>query len=255
MNEQINLSLPSSWADIPPKKLVRVSRWFTSGLTRQALLIRALILFTNLVPLRRVPWFDRAEQRQYHWFKLHGQKHLISDGDIHTASKRLEFLLDAVTECNPPRILWKRPNHRLYSTRFESYLMAENYFAAFESTGKTKYLNRLSAVVLMSRYSSKKEMLFSAVIHLVPKPRKYAIYMWYSGFRWYCKERCPHLFRIDPNAEETEFRDHILNMVRCLNKGDITRNKALMKAKTWDALDELEATCKVNLELKKKYNV
>lgn len=249
---EIDLTLPKRWGEISPKKLIKISRYLTSGLTRQDVLLRSLILFSGLIPIRRLPWFDRKEEKGYHWFKLHGRKHLLQDMEVYATAKNLEFLLDVVTECNPPRILGRRPDHRQYSTRFETYLMAENYFAAYESTGKTRYLNHLCTVVLFSRYRSWKEWILSGLIRLVPKSRKYAIYMWYSGFRWYCKERLPHLFKVDPNAEETEFRDHILNLVRCLNKGDITRNDALMKAKLWDALNELEGSCKLNQELKKK---
>lgn len=256
---RIDLSLPTSWDQLKPKQLLFVSWLFLQGKERSDFLTRAFIFLSGLRPLQKSASINKKEKQFDYWYKhkFYKKAFTISQGVMVELVNRCKFLLEDVGEVNPlKRIRFARArDRRLYKSTFGEYLSAENWYFAYQTTQKEEYLDCLVACLYRpwwKRFDDSKVRKRSKFYRKVPIHVKYTVFLWYSGFRNYVKTRCPELFKETGEGGKMNVRDHITGMIRCLNDGDITKNKLLMKSPLWDALTELNQAMEAVKKLKSK---
>lgn len=254
MNRSVNIQLPTKWIDLSNDQLKFVAKLFLSEFAKRPykFLTHALVKFAK-VKIKKVMLGEYI-------LSIPGEKPFeVSGAVITTVASKLSWLLEEVTELHPLKRLWqaKPVNYRLHKTKFIRFLTAENFFMAFKIKNEVKYLNALVATLYDKPNQSFNDSLImkrGRYFKWVRMYKKYTVYLWYSGFRWYVAKECPNLFESDGGGGEFKIKDHIMNMIRGLTEGDVTKQDNVLQVDTWDALYELDAKAKHMIEMKEKAN-
>lgn len=253
----VNIKLPTRWLELDNAQLLFVAKLFLSPFaeTRHRFLTHALIRFAK-VKIRKL--FAGA---QYLITIPREKPFLVSAGKLISILENLDWMLQEVTEVNPiKRIRNARPvNYRLYKTKFIQFLTAEIFFTAYSQTRKVEHLNNLVATLYLRPGQSFDDSLVKSrarYFRFVSIYKKYTVYLWYSGFRWYAAQECPNMFQKSEGAEKVQIKEHVMNMIRGLTEGDVTKNVMVTnQVETWDALYELDSKVKHINEMKQKSNI
>ncbi|MFK5855238.1 MAG: hypothetical protein QM503_03840 [Bacteroidota bacterium] len=249
----VNIQLPTKYLDLSNKQLLFVAKLFLSEFARLkfSFLTHALVKFGNIKIKKVLTGAYRL--------KLPKQKpFVITLGKMMSVVDNLEWLLTEITEIHPLKSIWraKPVNYRLYNTKFVQFLTAENFFMAYNSTKKEEYLNALVATLYQRpghKFTDSLVKKRARYFRFVSLYKKYTVYLWYSGFRWYVAQECPNMFENESDSGEIQIKEHVMNMIRGLTEGDVTKNKKVTyKTDTWDALYELDAKVKHVNEMKSK---
>lgn len=245
----VNFILPKKWIELDNKQLLFVSRLFLSDFAEQKykFLTHAFMKFTNLKIKKSL-----SNGLNHDDYILKGKKEKpfkLNVDQLRSAASSLSFLLDEVTEINPvAKIRNAAPCHyRLYNTPFIQFLTAENFYKAYSNTSKEDHLNKLLATLYLKpgicfndRLVTENSKYFRRVNMVI----KYSVFLWYSGFRWYVSKACPNIFSSGGSGTELDIKDHVMNMIRGLTEGDVTKSKSVQNVDTWEALYELDAKAK-----------
>jgi len=243
--KELRLYVPKSWHQLSEKNLVAVSEMLMMIRSKYDLLVPALMIFSGL----RFHELKDGEK----WYKHHKTKHpfILDDDELAVMADKLEFLME-IQESNPIR--WIRGNRsrhaRMYNATFEEYLMAENYFFAYSQTKRVEHLENLISVIYRypwQKWSSGNIESRSRKFRKVANCKKYAVLVWYIGFRTYVQKRCKTLFS-GSGSGASNVRDYINGVIHVLNNGDITLTDRMLKQPAWYALDELEQRAKIAQE-------
>jgi|GEM_PF-1316691 len=252
----IHLKLPTCYKDLSEKQLLFVAKLFLSDFAQRrfSFLTHALMRFAHL-RVKRVLDGSRYE------ITMAGEKpFVIFTSQLFSVLEHLYWLLEEVTEVIPlGHIRGARPVHpRLYHTKFIQFLTAENFFMAYAQTRKVEYLNCLVATLYLRPGQSFDDHLVKKrgrYFRWVSLERKYTVYLWYSGFRSHVARQCPHMFDKSGDGEPVKIKEHVMNMIRGLTEGDVTKNAMVTnEVDTWDALYELDAKVKHVNEMQEKLN-
>lgn len=250
----INIQVPTKWKELTNKQLLFVAKLFLSEFANVQFrfLTHALVKFGNVKIKKILIGAYRLKLKKEKPF-------IISTSKMVSVVSSLQWILDEVTELHPLKQIRKaKPVHyRLYKTKFIQFLTAENFYVAYTDTKKEEYLNALIATLyqrpgkVFNDNLVKKRARYFKYVSLY---KKYTAYLWYSGFRWYVAQECPNMFEGDSSGN-VKIREHIMNMIRGLTEGDVTKNEMVTdKVDTWDALYELDAKVKQINEMKAKIN-
>jgi hypothetical protein len=234
---RIDVTLPKGWHEITGEELVKLAGMFLKYDKKPEFLTRCFFLLSGWKPLR-IPNFIEDDKTQY-WFKS-GKKKFYADIDIfHTMVKQLEWLLAGFKlPASMPTVRgYKSCNVKLYSVSLEDYLNADNLFNAFVSTNEAKYLNQLFSLF----YKKKRWVAWAS------QPKKYAVFLWFSGAKNMLVNKYPSLFYESPGSTGTvSAEETILNLLSALNNGDVTNNEKLFKTHVHECFHELNLKIEQN---------
>ena len=261
MIRTVNFNLPSKWIDLSNSQLLFVSKLFLSDFAKNQyrFLTHALLHFSKCKIKRS--FTHNLKGSEYLLRKKGDKPFRLSASQIHSVCSTLDFLLKEVKEVKPLRnIRDARPCHyRMYNTPFIRFLSAENFYTAYNKTSDIAALNSLVAALYLKPSDEFDDKLISqrsAYFRRVTIDKKYTVYLWYSGFRSYLSQTFPDIFDRSSTGSELNIRDHVMNMIRGLTEGDVTKNEMVQKVQTTEALYELNAKAKyineTNQKLKKK---
>ncbi len=256
----VNFILPDSWIKLSSTQLIFVARLFLSEFAKQKFrfLTHAFIKFSGC-KIKKT--FKYNLLIHTYLLKMKGEKpFILSVNQLHSVVSKLDFLLDEITELKPlKKIRFARSCHyRLYKTPFIQFLTAENFYTAYRSTDKLSHLNELVATLYQKPSDVFNDSLVkkrARYFRWVSIYKKYTVFLWYSGFRYYLAQEYPYIFSNSSSGEELKIKDHIMNMIRGLTEGDVTKNDKIFFTDTHQALYELNAKAKhieeMNQKLKK----
>jgi hypothetical protein len=240
---ELRLTVPTSYQDLSDKQLDFISSLFVLGLPETDFLVRVFIFLSGLKVCTGMKNPDQST-----WFKHPSIDHpfLVDDEQMVAFTDGCRWLI-SIDECTPPK--WLKANRsrhpRLYNATFDEYLMAENYFFAFQTTNDPVHLDCLIASLYRYPWSKwdsnlikKRSKRFS---NLSPEIKN-RVLIWYLGFRVYVSRRCKTLFTPEGSGTKETFnaRRYINGLVHQLSNGDVTIKNRILTAKAMDALDELE---------------
>lgn len=254
----VNFTVPLNWAGLKSNHLRFVARLFLADWAKQEYLFltHAFIYFSGLKFIKKEQ--VKSGGKIMYWVKKKGEKPFgLRANQLHSAASNLKWLLDTVTEVKPLEwIFCRKPCHfRLYNTPFNQFLTAENFYTAFQVTKKTEFLNCLCATLYNLPGKTFDEDLVkkrARWFRFASMEKKYTVFLWYSGFRWYVGKECPNIFSKGSEGGPVKIKEQIMNMIRGLTDGDVTKNEDVRQVETWDALYELDAKVKHANELKQK---
>lgn len=250
---KVNYILPKSWKELTSKQLLFVAKLFCSDFAKRDFLFltHAFAYFAKL----KVKY---VQSHQRYVVKSKGEKpYLITTSQLLGVLDRLHWLLDEITELTPLPMLRKAKavHPRLYNTKFIRFLTAEIFYTAYSKQQKVEHLNQLCAVLYDRKNQSFDDGLVkkrARYFRYVSFYKKYTVFIWYSGFRWYVAQECPNMFEGEGTGD-LSIKDHVKNMIRGLTEGDVTKNEKVTKnVQTWDALYELDAKVTAINKLKSK---
>lgn len=244
---ELRLHIPRSWSEISEDHLVAISEMLMMVRNKYDLLVPALMIFSGI----RHHTGEKVDGAR--WFTHPSVNHpfILDNDQLAIMANKLEYLTE-ISECRPIR--WIRGtrarHHRMYNACFEEYLMAENYFFAYNKTKQVQYLEQLMAILYRypwQRWSSNLINKRSHKFRKVSDGKKYAALVWYIGFRSYVQKRCKNLFSGSSGSTQN-IRDYINGVIHTLNNGDITITDRMLRQPCWYALDELEQRAKIAVE-------
>ncbi len=237
----LRLTLPSRHLDLTRRQLLFVARLFLQKYSETEFLTKAFLFLSGIRIHPRHPEPDGSR-----WYQHRSQKKpfVLPVDLMPSLIDHCRFLLRS-GEINPPRFIrLARSRHfRLYNATFEEYLMAENYFFAYLETRQEQHLSNLISVLYRypwQRWNAARIRSRAKKFKSVDPAIRYAVWMWYVGFREYIPKRCPSLFSGRKSERPFSPREYLNALVHHLNNGDITITDRLMKRPCMEALDELE---------------
>jgi hypothetical protein len=245
----VNLKIATKWKELKPKQLKYIASLHNLECTENEYLTYAFLHLAGLKVASGEMRYDNYEGIGFQWFKTKGEKPFILNTkqiSIHLESVR--FLLN-IDETNPPKwIRFCKPcNYRLFKTKLRQYLTIENFYQAYDHTKDEKYLDKFIASIYKhpwQRFKDDKINKRARKFRSVSKDTKIAVFLFYGGVRVFLKKQYSALFdsNSDNSNEKPDMRQLFRNVLRTLNKGDVTRNEAIFNSDTHDALSELEAS-------------
>lgn len=253
----INFILPQKWLDLSNKQLLYVSKLFIGNIASNdyKFLTYAFVKFSGLRIKRIV---NNIFEDDY-ILKRRGERPFkLTTKQVRASASNLDFLLKEVTEIRPiTRIRRaKACNFRLYNTTFGQFLTAENFHTAYTQTLKVFFLDCLIATLYNKRKSKFDDSLVrkkAKYFRKVDLATKYSVYLWYSGFRWLIAQRFQDIFAGGGDSDQDiKIQDQVMDMIRALTVGDVTKNEDVRNVDTWSALSELNAKAKAINEINSK---
>lgn len=238
---ELKLNIPLEYSHLTPGQIRFVSALFLQKYPETEFLLKAFLFLTGL----RADIRPKTDSDGPYFVHESLEKPFIIDEDVLAGLvKKCQFLTKP-GEIHPVKWigLARARHYRLYNATFEEYLMAENYYFAYTETQNRAHLLNLISVLYRKPWqkwnSAKIQQRAAAFANLEPETAN-AVFMWYTGFRWYVSKRCKKLFSGKPSTKAFDARSYINGLVHLLNNGDITLNKKLYQQPLWFALDELE---------------
>lgn len=252
----IELTAPRNYSEMTEKQLRYVAALMSAGQTETQIRTKCFIRFTGIKPVG-----SYGETCFFVKPKLKGVFSMKSE-EVADFSNSFVWLTTSFRGLVPMERIgrYKSVDRLLRNTTFAQYIDIENYYQAFIYTKDEKYLVKLMAVLFIrksyarinkaraERYMSKKATAAERLI----------VTMWMIGMKQELARKFKHLFRKERHAEEDEdpappnMLEIVTNQVRMLTDGDITKNKQILAANTWDALTELDSKCREYEELNQK---
>lgn len=246
--ESINITLPTSWADLTDAQLYMVFSLLARDLSAAELKTLCVMKWNHLEVLATLP---------DHRFLIRQQgkgTFPLSAYQVQQATATLDYL-DAFAPM-PVRISQIGKYHALPAdfekVPFEEFLFVENLFQGYLSTQSDELLVQMAQIL----YGSD---------HVKPRqPHLVGIFYWMASLKQYFARLFPNFYKpasstsgnLLGSPEQGAFaqlRDATNAMIRALTGGDITKEATIMKMDTWRALTELDAKAKEAEELRKAY--
>lgn len=190
----ININLPSSWNDLTPSQLKRVSWLLSKDLPAEILQI--LLFFV----LYRVKWFNVI--------KIFKAVILFYNVPIKEITKTFDFIYKKVdlTTFIPiikiKNVAYHAPAARLSNITIDEFAHADAMFLKYYNTKNLDYLEALAAILYREvedydvRLPFVKDELNARIERFENVDRKtlFAIYRSYQGCRFYIEEQFPRIF-------------------------------------------------------------
>lgn len=244
--KDLHINIPTSWPDVSRDKLTDIAALFFQNLSPTKFKAKALMILAGLKRVKNGDMYFDVDAAQYRYEFIHETQGIvfITNEQLRDLSDYCSFLLDEIHDIEPLRFrILKNPDKRIFNSIFDQYLNAENEFEAYKNTGNIGHLERLMAVFYrypLQRFNDDWLQRRSRKFKRLSLEKKYLVFMWYAGVRAYISSRFPHLFKGGDESNEPDMFQQVTNMLRALNKGDVTRNNALLKSNVYEALAELE---------------
>lgn len=236
----IELKLPKKWSDLKKGEIEKVAGYFLSCKGKAQLLTRCFIFFSGwkIIRCNRLMGLEEG----YFYFTKKGERIFRTDADVFTGlAKRLEWITREFTlPTYVPRIKgFPTPNLILYKTTLEQYLMADNFYIRFISTGDFRELDKMIAALYTTSIGDLNLKRASRRISRKRKNIRYAAFIWFSGVKTWLRKKYPWIFSGFDQDTATTPDKSILSLLSALNGGDITKNKIILSTGMHEALYEL----------------
>lgn len=205
--------------------------------------IRALLFFSGVTVIRGCrgdgPALGRIGKRRV----------LLFPEDVAVNSHRLDFIeIPPENPFRPARLAGGIPaEHDLSDVTFEKWLMIENYYQGFISTG------RIGLIVPILRMLTRRRLRRPKDWELM------AVFFWIRSVKKLFCRRFPALFRpvSSVSGDNAGISKKILEesynaQLRALTKGDVLKEKEIMHISCHRALNELDAQAREYEDLKKQ---
>lgn len=240
MKNEIKLTVPRRYAEMNQKQTQYVCLLLIRNESEEAIWTKCFIRFAGIKAIK-------ADENSY-YFKQKNTKQIFSLTleEVNFFSKKLQFTTRNYAGIKPPSTLQgcRSCDPLLRDINFGRYLEIENFYQAYLFTKEDQYIDRLMAALYTKKGKSKPNFE-----HCTPIEKLWTI-MWMVGVKnYFCKKFSSLFERAAPTQhdEETKPPDMyaiIQNQIRALTDGDITKREMVMKANTWDALEELNQKVK-----------
>ena len=245
--ETLNITLPTSWAELSDKQLLMVYSLFARDLTTAEVKTLCLMRWNGLKVLATLP-------RKRFLIKRGKEVVPLRIRQIQQATSVLDYL-DSFAPA-PVRII-RIGKHRAIAADFEKvpfeeFLFVENLFQGYLNTQSDELLLQMAQVLYASDHVKPSKA------HLV------GIFYWIASLKQYFAKQFPNFYKPATNTGDNlldnaqpdvyrQLRDSTNTMIRALTGGDITKEATIMKMDTWRALTELNAKAREAEELRKQY--
>lgn len=249
----IELTAPKNYSEMNDKQLRYVAALMLAGQTEDQIMTKCFIKFTKIKPITCIG--------DDYYFVCKNIKGFFSLKTTQVAefSKKFSFLTSNFKGISPVHKIgsYKAVDRLLRNTQFIQYLDIENNYQAYIYTKDEKYLTKLLACLYIKKSYDKTDTI-SAEKYLLKKTSKVErliVTMWMVGMKQELALKFKHLFPqkkndTDDDSMPPNMLEIITNQVRLLTDGDITKNKQILAANTWDALTELDNKCREYNKLK-----
>ena len=253
---KIELTAPRNFSEMTEKQTRYLATLMVAGQTEAQIRTKCFVRFAGIRPV--------AQTEAVYFFvkpRLKGFFSLTHE-EVLAFSNTFKWITKSFVGYKPPvRIgAYKSIDRLLRDTTFATYLDAENCYQAFIYTKQQHHLSRLMAILFVSKWRSRERA--TKHFNKASEVDKLIALHWFMAIKEEFARKFKYLFRTESNdPDEMELPTAppnmlaiITNQVRMLTEGDITKNKAVMSANTWDALTELNAKCREYEQMKKQAN-
>ena len=243
--QTLNITLPTSWAELTDKQLLMVYGLFARDLSAAEVKTLCLMKWNRLQLLASLP-------RKRFLIKRGKEEIVLRLRQIQQATTVLDYL-DSFAPI-PVRVAQIGKNHALPAdfekVPFEKYLYIENLFQGYLNTQSDELLLQMAQVLYASDHVKPSKA------HLV------GIFYWTASLKQYFASQFPNFYKPASNTDSNligngqpdiyrQLRDSTNAMIRALTGGDITKEERILKMDTWRALTELDAKAREAEELRK----
>lgn len=247
----VNFVFPKRWEDLDDRRLKYVFKLLSKSFDADTVKIFCLFRWNGVSVLARNGKGDYMLSKR-------GEKDKVIRVSSLQIAEILPYLswLDNVPE-NPVRVarmgFHKALPEDFREVPFEKFIMADNLYQ-----GYLQFLN------LEGPESPQADELISRLGYVLYgksclKPwQKVNCFYWMASLKNLFSRQFPDFFQPASSGENTSFTHNPLDsmnaMIRALTKGDITKEKEILRFNTWRALTELNAQAKEYKELNQKLN-
>lgn len=255
---KIDFAFPDSWQDLSEKQLAFVFRLLADNIPMEQLKIFCLFRWNNVSVLANkgdgtyilgLRKRDKTRKNQ--------QIFSVSPLQIAEILPSLSWL-DSIPDfpIRIERIGWhKALPADFQEVPFEKFIMAENLYQGYlEAMRESGGAGSKQAEELLDQLGS---VLYDKARF---KPwQKVNCFYWFTSLKNLFSRLFPDFFRPSGGADNVDngpstALDGMNAMIRALTKGDVTKEKEILKLDTWRALTELNAQAKEYREFNAKYN-
>ena len=243
--ETLNITLPTSWAELTDNQLLMVYSLFAHDLSTAEVKTLCLMKWNGLKVLATLP-------RKRFLIKRGKEVVPLKIRQIQQATSVLDYL-DSFAP-TPVRIT-RIGKHRAIASDFEKvpfeeFLYVENLFQGYLNTQSDELLLQMAQVLYASDHVKPTKA------HLV------GIFYWIASLKQYFASQFPNFYKPATNTDANllgsgqpdtyrQLRESTNAMIRALTGGDITKEECILKMDTWRALTELDAKAKEAADLRK----
>ncbi len=258
----INIHIPTKWKELTGKQLKHIASLFNLQCEENEFLTYAFIYLAGLKVASPEMKYDYESNIGLQWFKYKNQKpFILNTQQIAEHLDSVKWLLK-LDETNPVKWIHRHKvcNPRLYGVKLRQYLTIENFYQAYTYTNQDIYLDMLIASLYTrpwERFRDKKVKKRAKRFESLNKDTKTAVYLFTVGLRIFLKKEYPNLFEEGSSDNSApDMKAQFKNIMRALNKGDVTQNDTILYSETHEALSELDALkYEINEQKKKNKNV
>lgn len=242
----LNFSLPDAWHRLNQEQL----RYVCYAMTRFDTVTAKTYIFIRLLQItvltknkegwvcsvrigrKKVRFFLELWQLQHF---LHVLDFIDKPGNVPVCLKRIGRYV-AVDEM-------------LHQVSFEDYLMLENYYQGFLSTGDNAHLQSMAQLLYLDKKGRRPSSMKPADEELL------SVFLWFAAVKDCFTEVFHHLFRpADASGDGAANMLDVMNAeIRALTGGDITKEREVLNMDCWRALTELNEKAHEAQEMNEKY--
>jgi len=252
----IELTAPRNYSEMTEKHLRYVAALMLAGQTEDQIRTKCFIRFTGIKPISN-------NGDNYH-FSRKGMKgsFMLKTTEVADFSNSFAFITTNFKGFVPFAKIgkYKAVDRLLRNISFAQYIDVENNYQAYIFTKDEKFLTKLIALLYIRKPYAETNFL-SAEKYMQKKATKVErliVTLWMIGIKQELALKFKYLFLKKTESDDLDeltppnMLEIVTNQVRMLTDGDITKNKQILAANTWDALKELDNKCREYEELKTK---
>ena len=244
--QAINLTLPTSWAELTDKQLLMVYNLFARDLSAAEVKTLCLMKWNRLKVINEHP-------KHHYLVQLGKVQGGLTSSQIQAATTTLDFL-DGIPD-SPVRIA-QLGRHRAFPANFEGvpfekFLYTDNLYSGFLHTQQDDLLLQMAQVL----YNTNKGR--------IAQPYLVGVFYWWTALKQLFAREFKHFFQPVANSGNRnllagsggnlyeQLRDATNAQIRALTGGDITKETTIKQLDTWRALTELDAKAREAEEYRK----
>jgi len=240
--ETLNLTFPTSWAELSQRQLLHVFTCIAAGYTPIEVKVCALVRFNKL---------DVRPNDIEHTYTLRkdGKEYAVTSEQIAAVLSGIDFISQIPSV--PVHLNEIKGNKALpadfQEVPFEKFIMCDNFYQGYLHTGKPECINDLAGIL----YDFKQPFCLT-------RAQEISIFYWWTSLKRYFGNMFPNFFKTVSSEDQAfsqnlyrHLSDSMNAQIRALTKGDITKEKEVLSMDTWRALTELDAQAREYDELQR----
>lgn len=248
--ESLNFSFPSKWEDLSNEQLKYIFKLIAKGYPFEKIKIFSLFKWNKVRLLARKgdgSYILSAKTGIPKKIKLFEVKP-IQFAEVFPFLAWIDRVPDYPVAIN--RIAGRKAINAFFQeVPFEKFIMADNLYQGYLATENEEILDQLATVLYPSVFPQGKLKQWQRV----------AVFYWFNSLKnffslkfneFFQPASCPDISFSSENSVEASMNAQI----RALTKGDVTKEKEVLKLDTWRALEELNAQAREYREFNQKYN-